>query len=129
MSLLQEMEKHGLADCEFNRSLLESQEMTYEQWAGRYQPIANPFEKRDGERITFETFGEELQYVLNIAKADPRRVWTLIEGDQGLYIVDGYHFVNRLNYFITKNGFEGQEGSFCMLDTDYSDDLDEDEDA
>ena len=117
------MQKHGLANCEFNRSLLESDSMSYEQWALKYEPMPNHIDSQSGDGLfTFETFGAELEYVLSIAKTEPKRVWTLIEADQGLYIVDGYHYVNRLNYFITNNQFEGQEGSFCMLDTDDSDD-------
>ena len=28
---------------------------------------------------------------------DPRRIWTLVDGDDGnMYIVDGYHLVNRV---------------------------------
>jgi hypothetical protein len=30
-------------------------------------------------------------------------VWTYVDGDGGTYIVDGYHLVNRIGYFITQN--------------------------
>ena len=46
----------------------------------------------------------------SIHATEPNRVWTLIEGDSGnLWITNGYHFVNRLNYFITEVPFEGSD--------------------
>ena len=81
-------------------------------WEEKYQPIKNTFtQKQDGEFVEdkFETYGEELKYVLTIANSEPARVWTLVEGDDGnLHIVSGYHMVNRLNYFITKNPCESE---------------------
>ena len=81
-------------------------------WEEKYQPIKNTFtQKQDGEFVEdkFETYGEELEYVLTIANSEPARVWTLVEGDDGnLHIVSGYHMVNRLNYFVTKNPSESE---------------------
>jgi len=75
-------------------------------WDEKYKPIPNHIDKGNDK---FETYGEELDYVLSIANTEPKRVWTLVDGDDGnLYIVDGYHLVNRVNYFITKNPFEGE---------------------
>lgn len=76
-------------------------------WEAKYQPLKNHITKNGDDK--FETYGAELDYVLSIANSEPARVWTLVDGDDGnLYIVDGYHLVNRVNYFITKNPFEGQ---------------------
>ena len=78
----------------------------FNAWETKYQPIKNQFsQQQEGEFVEdkFETYGEELDYVLSIANSDPDRVWTLVEGDDGnLYVTNGYHLVNRLNYFITK---------------------------
>ena len=84
-------------------------EKELEDWEAKYQPIKNHIASEKGEDDDkFETFGRELEYVLSIANTEPRRVWTLVDGDDGnLYIVDGYHLVNRVNYFITKNPLEG----------------------
>ena len=49
----------------------------------------------------FETFGHELDYVLQINQNNPKKVWTLIEGDEGEYIASGFHLVNRMGYFVT----------------------------
>lgn len=73
-------------------------------WDAKYQPIQNHLDPKAGDK--FETYGKELDYVLSIANTEPARVWTLVDGDDGLYITSGYHLVNRLAYFITKNPCE-----------------------
>lgn len=80
-------------------------ERELEAWDEKYKPIQNHFDGSD----KFETYGEELDFVLSIANTEPRRVWTLVDGDDGnLYIVDGYHLVNRVNYFVTEKPLEGE---------------------
>jgi hypothetical protein len=77
-------------------------------WHDKYQPIQNHITKNGDDK--FETYGEELEFVRTINSTEPNRVWTLIEGDSGnLWITNGYHFVNRLNYFITKNPYKNEE--------------------
>ena len=82
----------------------------FDAWDAKYQPEKNHFaKKQQGEFVEdkFETYGEELDYVLSIANSEPNRVWTLVDGDDGnLYITNGYHLVNRFNYFVTKNPCE-----------------------
>ena len=81
-----------------------------EAWSTTYVPIKNPFEEDGDDGVErFETYGKELEFVLAIANTEPNRVWTLVEGDDGnLFIISGYHLVNRLNYFITVKPFEGE---------------------
>jgi hypothetical protein len=82
-------------------------EKELDKWSTTYVPIKNHFNKHEGDK--FETYGKELEYVLSVANTEPNRVWTLVEGDDSnLYITSGYHLVNRLNYFITVNPFEGE---------------------
>jgi hypothetical protein len=51
-----------------------------------------------GAGCLFETFGSELAFV---RQQDPRTIWTLIDGEDGdLYLVSGYHFVNRIGYLV-----------------------------
>lgn len=48
----------------------------------------------------FETYGQELDFV---KRQDRRRVWTLIDGDDGdLYVVSGLHHVNRVGYLLSR---------------------------
>ena len=68
--------------------------MNYEQWEEKYKPINNPFT----ENNLFETFGEECDFV---ERVNPLNVWTLVDGEDGTYIVEGLHSVNRVGYFIT----------------------------
>ena len=81
-------------------------EMTMEEWEATYKPIPNnivksaSFQNETGQGIMFETYGAELEFV---KKADPKHIWTYGDGDDGgSYIWNGYHFINRLGYFITE---------------------------
>ena len=47
----------------------------------------------------FQTYGAEVEFV---KKAYPDYIWTYAEVDSGSYIWNGWHFVNRLGYFITE---------------------------
>jgi hypothetical protein len=94
-------------------------------WEAKYQPIQNHFDPKEGDK--FETYGKELDYVLSIANTEPARVWTLIDGDDGnLYISSGYHLVNRINYFITKNPCEVEfmDVPYYIFDEEEEDDED-----
>jgi len=56
----------------------------------------------EGPGCLFETYGEELEFV---RKQDPRTIWTLLDNDDGddgdLYLVSGYHLVNRIGYLVS----------------------------
>jgi len=76
-------------------------EISFEEFVGQYKPEINKFEPDASfDGYMFETFGEELEYVQEKAKVG--HVWTLVE-DEGMSIVYGYHFVNRLGYFVTEH--------------------------
>ena len=101
-------------------------EKELDAWEEKYKPMHNHFDDND----KFETYGDELDYVRSIYDTDPRRVWTLVDGDDGnLYIVDGYHLVNRLNYFVTELPFEGKfmEVPYYIFDEEEEEEEDEDE--
>lgn len=50
----------------------------------------------------FETYGRDLKTVLKVANQTPRRVWTLVDGDDGETVwLNGYWVVNRILYAIT----------------------------
>jgi hypothetical protein len=84
-------------------------EQELDAWEAKYKPIKNQYtQKQEGEFVEdrFETYGEELDFV---RAQDPKYIWTLVDGDDGnLYIVNGYHLVNRINYFVTNLPFEGE---------------------
>lgn len=71
-------------------------EMTESDWANKYGLLPNHI-TNDGN--AFETYGEELEHILN---QDDHNVWTELDGDEGVYIVNGYSRVNRIQYYITE---------------------------
>lgn len=77
--------------------------MTYDYWVETYKPIKNNLVKYDS--LTFETYGEEAEFV---QKADNKYIWTEVDGDNGTYIVAGYHWVNRIHYYITENAWDDE---------------------
>ena len=47
----------------------------------------------------FETYGEELAFV---RRQDHSTIWAVVDGDDGgLYVVSGFHYVNRVGYLIS----------------------------
>ena len=77
--------------------------MTYSSWVDTFKPIKNKI--TNGEDIHFETYGEEQELVRN---TDPKLIWTEVDGDSGTYIVAGYHYVNRIHYYITENPWDDE---------------------
>ena len=69
----------------------------------KYKPEKNSFQKHSSfDGCMFETFGEELAYV-KAHQEKYKDVWTITEEEGELFIEYGFHFVNRIGYFITKN--------------------------
>lgn len=95
-------------------------EQELEDWERKYKPIKNHIADNGDDK--FETYGAELDFVL---AQDPKCIWTLVDGDDGnLYIVDGYHLVNRINYFVTAVPFDGKflEVPYYIFDEEDEDD-------
>ena len=65
--------------------------MTYDDWVEKFEP------EQDGP-VDWELLPQPIK---------PGCIWTLVETDEGNYIVDGPHYVNRLGHFTTKDPFEG----------------------
>lgn len=66
----------------------------YETFEKLYQPI-----EQGGGSILLETYGNDLE---KVRKTKNENLWTLLDCDGKLIIASGYHFVNRLNYIVTK---------------------------
>lgn len=77
--------------------------MTYDYWTNNFKPIKNNL--TNGEDIHFETYGDEVEFV---KAQDPKTIWTEVDGDSGTYIISGWHFVNRIHYYITENPWEDE---------------------
>ena len=76
-------------------------EMTMEEWEATYKPIKNHIDTNASfDGAMFETYGDEYEFVKS---ANPLCVWTYGDGDDGgSYIWNGFHYINRLGYFITE---------------------------
>lgn len=61
-----------------------------------------------------ETFGDDLKLVLDIANKTPMRVWTMVDGDDGMYLVQGYHLVNRIYYVITTEDAQSEDEEYLI---------------
>lgn len=84
--------------------------ITFDQWEEQYKPTINTLDSEasfnDGTGgLMFETFGKEHEAVISVATQEPRRVWTLVDGDGEQVIINGYHQVNRVGYFVTENAW------------------------
>lgn len=81
--------------------------MTVDEWETKFRPIQNvcdDFASWDGRM--YEAHGAQLDWVLAWWRKYPQRVWTLVENDDELYIINGFHFVNRYGYFVTDGEWE-----------------------
>ena len=96
----------------------------FEAFVAQYGLVEN--KGADGHDFLLETYGKDLDLV---KASDPKRVWTIVEGDSGdLYLVAGFHTVNRLNYVITEKPWvTGEEEILYHSDQDMDEALTEDE--
>ena len=74
--------------------------LTYEQWEATYQPMPNSIVEDDN--FGYETYGEELEYV---KLQNDHNIWTELDGDDGVSILNGFYVVNRIKYYITKTAW------------------------
>lgn len=79
--------------------------ISYEEFVNTYKPKQNTFVKAPFNGCMFETYGKERAYV-RIFNKD--YIWTLIDAE-GLWIIPGYRFVDRLGYFITEIPWEDED--------------------
>ena len=76
--------------------------ITEEEFDAQFVMVLNhldPDSACDG--YMFETSGKELRYIQIVAISHPNNIWTYMDADEGIYIVNGYHIINRIGYFIT----------------------------
>jgi len=88
--------------------------LSLSEWEAQFKPYTNhldsnaSFQNDNDEGIMFETYGDELEFVYSHAN---KFIWTYIDTeDGGTAIVDGYHLVNRIGYFLTRVAWEDSMG-------------------
>ena len=81
-------------------------EITFTQFEEKYKPVVNHLDKYAGPNNVsrmFETYGPEVKYVQSV---DEKRVWTWVDGDACSLLLAGYHYVNRLGYYVCEEPWE-----------------------
>ena len=63
-----------------------------------------------------ETFGADLEKVMEIKQNSPRRLWTMVDDDEGdgTYLVAGFHYVNRICYLVTTEEWESDDEEYLL---------------
>lgn len=103
--------------------------LTEDDWFDQFQPIRNPHADLGWNHCLFDTGGAEYAEVLRVHATEPLRVWTLLDDGEGeLVIGSGWHYVNRLGYFITTVP-AAPETDYEVVDPDANLDHEEEEDA
>lgn len=70
---------------------------SWEEFVRRFNPIMNP---RGGD----EERESPMLDTTELAQCDPAHVWTVVDGGgRDLYILEGWHAVNRMGYIICRN--------------------------
>ena len=88
-------------------------------WQDKYKPQLNHIDNNaswgdeEGGRM-YETYGAELEYVRQQTEINLKKVWTLLEVDGEQYVCAGYHFINRLGYFITEVEFDNEHEEYLV---------------
>lgn len=87
--------------------------MSFDGWFEAFKPIINTGGLATGLAVStsdlqedhcmFETFGADREKVINVLNdgENALHVWTLLEAEGELFISSGFHYVNRMGYFIT----------------------------
>lgn len=95
------------------RRAKKSEEPDDEEFYAKYGEPENHGETITGNPQLLETYGHELEKIIQIAAKTPKQVWTLIDGDDGISrLVAGLHTVNRINYLTTKKPWESEDETY-----------------
>jgi len=81
-------------------------EITFTQFEEKYKPVVNHLDKYAGPNNVsrmFETYGPEVKYVQS---RHEKYVWTWVDGDACSLLLAGYHYVNRLGYYVCEEPWE-----------------------
>lgn len=95
--------------------------ITFEDWESKFLPVVNhispeaSFADEEGRGIMFETYGLEHMYVQN--HINENKVWTWVDGDDGSYVINGYHLFNRIGYFVTEVPYNADSVYEVLVDT------------
>lgn len=81
--------------------------MSYEDFLEKFKPVKNTIDTNASyDGLMFETFGKEYA---RVRRANDYKIFTIVEAEGNLFITSGWHFVNRIGYFVTKVAFDKEE--------------------
>jgi len=119
--------------------LIKEKKVTEDDFYDKYRPIKNHLDPDAGwDGCLYETFSDELEYCFELSKKE-NRVWTILECDDieheaddelddifdenqdddyeptCFVIVSGFHYVNRIGFFVTEIPYEDNEDIYIKL--------------
>jgi hypothetical protein len=91
-------------------------ELNYQEFEKQFKPKLNHLTKnQSGYDYDYETYGEDLEYIQSL---DPRYVWTYIQGDMSMLMVNGVAFVNRISYTVCENPWDEDKDYTVLISVD-----------
>lgn len=81
-----------------------------EWWSDNYRPIINT----GNGTFLFEEFGEDLDFLNRMAKQN--RVWTWVQENGMTAIINGFHYLNRLGYYVTEVPWENGQDIMIIVE-------------
>lgn len=101
----------------------DTKQITMEDFDRTFVPINNHFADDDAI-FHFETYGKELEFVLS---QDKNKIWTIVDSsiNDNMYLISGYHLVNRVGYIITENPFGADEDYEILYHEDMTDNMED----
>lgn len=96
-------------------------EMTEDEFYEKYNPVKNHLDDNASfDGCMFETYGKEIDYIrkLNSNTSTDKTIWTIIEAEDNLYYLSGFHFVDRLGFLVTEESVPEDIEIEVKLDTE-----------
>lgn len=85
---------------------------TVDEFEDRYKLVQNHLATGAAwEGNMFETYGPEVEF---IEAQNEQYVWTLLDTDDLLWVVAGYHFVNRIGYLVSSNPWSDSSEGYVV---------------
>lgn len=81
--------------------------MTEDDWFDTYKPAKNTVDPDASWNGTL--MGTSDAEILQVKSASPDRIWTLTETNGAVHVVNGFHTVNRLGYFVCRVSYSGPD--------------------
>lgn len=75
--------------------------ITWEEWFEQF-----------GDNISIEDFDAD---IVNMNRPS-KHIWTLVDTDEYPVVVNGWHYVNRLGYYITQKPWDDDSGTIIVRD-------------